>query len=201
MPKHFTFFNTTNYTFEGKKEGEEVILYLHRHWWTLANRILALVTAAFLPFVAVVAFGQILIAENLMSIFAFLWAGYYLMLWFFFFYSLTIYNLNSWIVTNMRIIDQHQRGFFNQEVAELSLVNIQDVSFKMEGMVATMMNYGRIEVQTAGNDQKFIFSDIPNPQTVKDEIMKIAADQKGHNGVFNPVENPIVPPPAPVINS
>ncbi|MES3006092.1 MAG: PH domain-containing protein [Patescibacteria group bacterium] len=188
----FSFFNKTNYTFEGKKDGEQVILFLHRHWWTIANRILIIVIAAFAPFVVAVAFGQILIAQNLMAIFAFLWASYYLLLWFFLFYILTIYNLNSWIVTNLRIIDQHQRGFFNQEVAELSLVNIQDVSFKMEGMIATMMNYGNIEVQTAGNDQKFRFSSIPNPQHVKDEIMKIADSVKGHNGVFNPIENPQV---------
>lgn len=184
----FSIFNKTNYTFEGKKEGEEVVLYLHRHWWTITNKILGIFLAALVPFIIITIFGQELIANNLIPFFAFAWAAFYLALWFFLFYILTIYNLNSWIVTNMRIIDQYQHGFFNQEVAELSLVNIQDVSFKMEGMIATMMNYGCIEVQTAGNDQKFIFADIPNPQYVKDEIMKIAAAQKGHNGVFNPLE-------------
>jgi hypothetical protein len=184
----FNIFNKTKYTFEGKKEGEDVVLYLHRHWWTLANKILGIMLAALLPFLIIMVFGRQLIEYNIMPFFAFLWASFYLVLWFLLFYILTIYNLNSWIVTNMRIIDQHQRGFFNQEVAELSHVNIQDVSFKMEGMIATMMNYGWIEVQTAGNDQKFLFTDIPNPQFVKDEIMKIAAIQKGHNGVFNPVE-------------
>ncbi len=188
---NFDFFNKTSYTFEGKKEGEEVVLFLHRHWWVIANRILMIVMAAFVPFVVIVAFGQLLLKYNAMALFAFLWAAYYLMLWFLLFYTLTIYNLNSWIVTNIRIIDTHQLGFFNQEVSELSLVNIQDVSFKVEGMIPTMMNYGDIEVQTAGNDQKFRFASIPNPQTVKDEIMKIAAAQKGHNGVFNPLENAI----------
>ncbi len=186
---NFHFFNKTNYTFEGKKEGEEVVLFLHRHWWTIVNRIVFIVIAAFVPFIVVVVFGQLLLKYDAMAVFAFLWAAYYLLLWFFLFYTLTIYNLNNWIVTNMRIIDRYQRGFFDQEVAELSLVNIQDVSFKMEGLIPTMMNYGDIEVQTAGNDQKFSFVDIPDPQKVKDEIMKIAVAQKGHNGVFNPLEN------------
>lgn len=178
----------TNYTFEGKKEGEEVVLFLHKHWWTITNRILAIFIAATIPFIIVLTFGQQLIAYDMMALFAFAWVAFYLALWFFLFYTLTIYNLNNWIVTNMRIIDRHQHGFFDQEVAELSLLNIQDVAFKMEGIVPTMMNYGKIEVQTAGNDVKFHFDDIPNPQMVKDEIMKIAAIQKGHNGVFSPAE-------------
>lgn len=186
MFKHFSFFGHTNYTFEGKKEGEQVILFLHRHWWTIANKILLILIAGFVPFIVIIAFGQFLREQQVMEIFAFLWAAYYLLLWFFLFYILTIYNLNNWIVTNTRIIDRQQFGFFSQEVSELSLINIQDVTFKVEGLVTTMMNYGDIEVQTAGNDRKFRFADIPNPQSVKDEIMKIAAVVKGHNGISKP---------------
>ncbi len=184
MPKHFTFFNTTKYTFEGRKEGEEIILFLHKHWYTLGNKIIGLLLAALIPFVVVILAGQYLIQFQAMAVFAFLWALYYLALWFIFFYILTIYNLNSWIVTNLRIIDRQQHGLFNQEVSELSLINIQDVSFSMDGAIATMMNYGRIDVQTAGKENKFCFSQIPDPQNVKDEIMKIAAVAKGHNGIF-----------------
>ena len=183
--KHFTFFNQTNYSFEGKKEGEQVILFLHRHWFIIIHRVVMIFLATLLPFVVIFAFGQLLIQYNVMAIFACLWGLYYLLLWFILFYIFTIYNLNNWIVTNLRIIDRHQIGLFDQSVSELNLINIQDVSFSMDGFVATTMNYGCLEVQTAGRDSKFLFQQIPNPQFVKDEIMKIAAHVKGNNGLGN----------------
>ena len=200
MPKHFTFFNETKYTFEGRKEGEEIILFLHKHWYTIANKIFGLFLLSLLPFLLVLIVGQYLLQYNLMAIFAVLWASYYLILWFFLFYTLTMYNLNNWIVTNMRIVDRHQLGFFKQEVAELNLLNVQDVSFKMNGLMATTMNYGCIEVQTAGRENKFSFDQIPNPEYVKDEITKIADTVKGHNGLYNNINEgaPATPAPIPV---
>lgn len=178
---NFSFFGSTHYTFEGMKEGEEVIIFLHRHWWTLANRLIALFLGAFLPFVALVVFGSILLTYNLLPLFAFLWAGYYLLLWYVLFYTLTMYSLDTWIVTNLRIIDSRQHGFFNRVVAELSLGNIQDVSFNIEGAVPTMMNYGDVHVQTAGSEKYFHFVSIANPQEVKDHIMQITDEFRKKN--------------------
>lgn len=170
---NFSFFKNTHYTFEGKKEGEEVIIFLHRHWFTIVSRVIFIVAAAFLPFVFLIALGQFILTYNLIALFAFLWGAYYLFLWYSLFYTLTMYALDCWIVTNMRIIDSRQHGFFNRIVSELSIGNIQDVSFNIEGAIPTMMNYGDVQVQTAGSEKHFHFLQIPKPQEVKDEIMRI----------------------------
>ena len=61
MPKHFTFFNDTKYTFEGRKEGEEIILFLHKHWYTITNKILGIAALSLLPFLLTIIVGQYLL--------------------------------------------------------------------------------------------------------------------------------------------
>ncbi len=183
----FKLFSDTHYTFEGKKEGEEVLLFLRQHWFVLLNKMTLVLVGALLPFLVFVMFGEVLVQYELVMGYVLLWAIFYMMLWYILFYHLTMYILDTWIVTNYRIVDSKQIGFFSREVAELNLLNIQDVSFHMKGAVATMMNYGDLDVQSAGADKKFLFLAIPNPQAVKDRIMEIAMQAKRQSGGHSPL--------------
>lgn len=181
MQKIFSFLYSTAYSFEGQKEGEEVVVFLHRHWFTLLSKVILIMLGMFLPFLVLAVFGKIFIALNLLPVFAALWAVYYLMLWYSLFYSLTMYTLDTWIVTNMRILNSVQQGFFNRSIAELALDKVQDVSLDMKGAIPTFLNYGDIKVQTAGSERHFFFEQIPNPQKVKDTIMHLVAERRKNN--------------------
>ena len=176
-----------NWFFEGKEEEEDVILVLHRHWFTLSIKILLVLFFTILPFVMLVVFSSIIVTYNLISIFSFLWVTYYLLLWYWLFYVITMYTLDNWIVTTKRIIDSLQSGFFNRKVSELHLEKIQDVSYRVNGLLATFFNFGVVEIQTAGKEQKFLFEDVPNPQKVKDIIMELIleAEEEENEGKNN----------------
>lgn len=174
----FSFLNTTSYSFEGKKEGEEVIIFLHRHWFVLVAKFVFIILSGFLPFLFLVVFGKAIISLNYMPLFTCLMSFYYMALWYAIFYSLTMYTLDTWIVTNMRIINSVQRGFFNRSIAELSLEKIQDISVLVDGAIPTFLHFGDIRVQTAGSERHFTFEQIPNPQGVKDTIMNIIDNTK-----------------------
>ncbi len=178
MSDLFSFLSNTNYSFEGKKEGEEVIMFLHRHWITLFGQILIILIGATLPFIAIFLFGGFISRTGSLPLFAAISAMHYLLLWYAFFYSLTMYTLDTWIVTNMRIINSVQTGFFNRQISELALDKIQDVSVHTKGALATFINYGDIKVQTAGTEKHFIFEQIGKPQGVKDQIMELVATKK-----------------------
>mgnify|MGYP001589399367 FL=1 len=94
-----------------------------------------------------------------------------LIIWQLWFYALTMYLLDVWIVTNQRIIDSTQRGFFNRSVSELHNSRIQDISVKVSGLFQSLLKFGDLEVQTAGTENKFRFLQIPNPVEVKNVIM------------------------------
>jgi len=178
MSNIFSIFSKTNYSFEGKKDGEEVVIFLHRHWYTLVGKMVAIFGGILLPFIVLAIFGQLMIQFKVLSYVIVLCGFFYMMLWYMFFYTLTMYTLDSWIVTNLRVIDSTQHGFFNRKISELSIGNIQDVSVTVDGAVATMFNYGGVEIQSAGAEDKFHFKQVPNPQHVKDEIMRVVNEYK-----------------------
>ncbi|MEI6042154.1 MAG: PH domain-containing protein [bacterium] len=167
-----------NLFFEGKEDEEDVILVLHRHWYTLSGQIYIVAILATLPFIALVALSKPIVEYNLISVFSFLWIVYYLLLWFRLFYVICMYVLDNWIVTTKRIVDSLQNGFFHRSVAELQLSKIQDVSYKVNGIMPTFFNYGTVEIQTAGKEVKFLFQNVPNPQRIKDIIMELILEEE-----------------------
>ena len=172
----FTFFSSTQYSFEGKKIGEIVAIFLHRHWFTIAARmflifVMFILPIILFPFINSLANKYVPIGGLTFLVFMI----YYMILWSFFLYSITMYLLDSWIVTNERIISNTQHGFFNRTVSEMELSRVQDITVTINGIIETALNFGNLEIQTAGKEEKFTFEQIPNPQRVKDTIMKVVS--------------------------
>lgn len=91
------------------------------------------------------------------------------------------YWLDMWIVTNRRIINIEQNGLFSRTTSELRLYRVQDVTAKVNGFVRTMMDFGMVYVQTAGEKEYFTFEDVPRPNTIAKQILELAeADRKEH---------------------
>jgi len=120
-------------------------------------------------------FASFLSTNDFLSLFFFLSSLWYLILWSAIFYALTMYTLDVWIVTDKRIIDSTQHGFFNRIVSELHISRIQDVSVDVHGVIETFLKFGNLQIQTAGTEEKFKFMQIPNPGKVKDEIAKLTS--------------------------
>ena len=93
-----------------------------------------------------------------------------------FFTAFLDYYLDLWVVTDERILDIDQEGVFLRKVSELALHNIQDVHVEVKRVFATLFNFGTIEVQTAGAEQRFEFDGIPDPQKVSRQILELAHD-------------------------
>lgn len=178
----FNFLKNTSYTFEGKKEQETVVLFLHRHWYTLVGKTSILLIMSLFPILVLLVLGQVILANNLIPLFTFLWAAYIMALWFYLFYTLTMYTLDYWIITNERIVNNIQQGFFNRRISEVSIHMVQDVSVKLAGMIPTMLNYGLVEIQTAAEIAHFKLEQVPMPQVVKDKIMEIVEKTEDEQG-------------------
>lgn len=67
------------------------------------------------------------------------------------------------VITDRRIIDIAQRGFFERVVSEVTLEDIEDVAFRIKGAVATVFRYGLLTVQTAGNAADLEFKRVRRP--------------------------------------
>ncbi|TSC76448.1 MAG: hypothetical protein G01um101431_581 [Parcubacteria group bacterium Gr01-1014_31] len=158
--------------------NEKIILLLRRHWLVLFGRELVWVIAALLPVgLAWLLPGDLQgLAENTVGYPLAVVGGsaYYLFLWLFAFNAFVDYYLDVWIVTNERILNIEQHQLFSRVAAEQRLSRIQDVTAETHGIFATFLHFGDVHVQTAGEQARFVFRQIPDPTAVARKIASLA---------------------------
>jgi len=161
-------------TFPSQKSYEKVELFLRRHWLILFFIYFGFGTLILLGLSGFYLANKFFILKgNNLNLAAFLLSFYFLFIWYFLFKALTDFYLDTWIVTDHRILEIHQLGLFKRDMSELRLSKIQDVNVKVEGILPTFLNYGEVIIQTAGEIPEFKFEQVPNPQAVKDKILQL----------------------------
>ena len=167
-------FEETSHSFEGQEKDEKVVLLLRRHPFTILLPVSILVTVKLVPIAVLILFYPFIDNHSLITPFFFLSSIYYSATWLVMFYLLTMYSLNTVIITDRRVMDREQKGFFNRKVSELHNYRIQDVSVYVKGIIETFLHFGTVTIQTAGSEKEFVFPHIANPDEVKNTIMKTA---------------------------
>ncbi|MCA9324244.1 PH domain-containing protein [Candidatus Saccharibacteria bacterium] len=72
-----------------------------------------------------------------------------------------IYRQNRIIITDRNITQILQYGLFNRKVSQLNMHNVEDVTAVQNGVLPTMLNYGTLKVETAGEQVNFVFPFCP----------------------------------------
>ncbi|MDD5693181.1 MAG: PH domain-containing protein [Patescibacteria group bacterium] len=183
--------------FEAQKEDEKVLYIIRRHWFTLflpaaissLMYLLAILGIFLLPHldpsvVSGYSYNIYILSISLL----FLFSTAYI-------YSAgVIYYLNVILITNENIVEIHQVRFFAREVSELGFEKIQDVASKENGVFQSLLDFGQIEIQTAGENRNFIFSNIPKPSEWVTKIMdletgySVGGNEAGHKKGFKKIE-------------
>ncbi|MFA5048010.1 MAG: PH domain-containing protein [Patescibacteria group bacterium] len=102
-------------------------------------------------------------------------------------FSLTLWTenyLDIWTLTTHRIINRKQNGLFNRMVAELDLHRVQDVTVEEKGFFSTVLNYGDIYIQSAGEVERFVFHNVPNPYQMAKTIQSLDEKIKNQHPVI-----------------
>ncbi len=168
--------------------GETVIRVVHRDLFIVLKRIVLFVILLALP-VALVAmvsnlFPQVMSTSIGWPLIALSVSGYLLFIWLLFFFSIIDFILDVWIVTDQRIIDVRQSGFFSRRISEQRIARIQDVSSEMHGFFGTLLKYGNVTVQSAGQENKLFFEEVPHPEDIRDLLTRLstqAAEKSEHS--------------------
>lgn len=168
--------NYENCHFKGQRDNEVILHIIHRHWFNILVQFLG-VLIAFLFLLLGMATIQTLAAQgniiiNPVTVY-FLGNTILLFIWFFGFFIWIDYWFDIWIVTNQRIVNIEQRALFVREISELHLERVQDVTSEITGLIPSILNYGDVVVQTAGEQKYFRFRRVPDPNGIKDAIMRL----------------------------
>lgn len=160
-------------------------MVIRRDFFVLFLKILFFLLLCIIPlgFFLVVSYSDIAFLGGPISgpVILLLTSAYYLFAWVFFFFSFIDYYLDIWIITSERIIDIQQKGFFSRTISEQKLFRIQDVTSEVHGIIPTMLKYGNVHVQTAGTKERFFFHEVPNPDKIRDSIIRLVEkNQRKH---------------------
>jgi hypothetical protein len=85
--------------------------------------------------------------------------------------------MDALIITDQRVVENEQRGFFSKTVTELLYRDILEISYSKEGMSSSLYNYGDIKIRTA-SENELVFEKIPNPAEVVEVINRIRQDNQ-----------------------
>jgi membrane protein YdbS with pleckstrin-like domain len=97
-----------------------------------------------------------------------------------------VFRRNVLIFTNVHLIISVQNGLFNHRISQIAFVRVQDVSGSKRGIGQTVLNYGTVEIQSAGEEEKFEFSGAPNPQHIADDVLEIHEQCLRRQGLSEP---------------
>ncbi len=174
MPESLSF---GRFHFQGQHENEQVLQVIHRHWFNICVHLGIVLVLSFLMLGSIsslsLIFPEVASASNL-PFFLFVQNTLILSLWLYGFLVWIDYYFDVWIITNERIVNIEQRGLFNRSISELQFSRVQDVTASVDGIVPTMMNFGNVSVQTAAEEERFVFRQVADPFAVKDRVMTLS---------------------------
>ena len=168
--------------FSDFRDNERVVAIVRHHWWVLFVQVIGIAVLFFAPFFLIpIVFlfasqgGAPAIPGGVVLFAASAWS---LIMWNFLFARWTDYYFDIWVITNWRIIDIDQQGFFKRNVATLlTLDHIEDIETSTDGIIGSLLNFGHVQVQTAAAEREFNIDDVPNPTGV-DQIIRAAQEEK-----------------------
>lgn len=153
--------NTRPEDFEGQHEGEELLFVFRRHIIAMRKGFYALL----IPF-ALSSIPPLIWSTNL-ELFILPLAGLILGL-ILFSYHFIMWYFTVYVVTNERIRQVTQKGFFGKDVVELRLAKIQNISYNIPGFSGEIFKFGTIVIQTFVGD--LVIHKVEHPSEIYNKL-------------------------------
>lgn len=155
--------------FPGQHPGEEVEMVFRQHPIVMRKALI------YGMFIMLASEMPLLLSNIIPSIyglsFKILGLGVFLTL-LYWFYTWIGWHYSIYILTDQRLIDIHQKGFFNRQVREVGMDKIQSINYHIKGVQAALFKFGDITVQTYTGD--WVLKAIHHPVTVHTKMMEIS---------------------------
>lgn len=151
-------------SFDGQKEGEEIVAVWRQHPWVLSRPsfiAILIILAGSVP----QAFWDPSWGVKLIILF-FAIAGIYVL-------SAVYLWLNTiFILTDQRVFSIYQNSVFSRVTNEVPLRNIQNASHSKRGIFQMLLDFGTVDIQTAGSSTALSIKSVNNPYQVQQAVLK-----------------------------
>ncbi len=82
-----------------------------------------------------------------------------------------LYRSSVIFVTSEKIAQVQYVSLFNRKVSQLSIGDVQDVTVNQKGILAHLFKYGTLVIETAGEQQNYTFTYVPDPYQISQLIV------------------------------
>ncbi len=82
-----------------------------------------------------------------------------------------LYRSNVIYITSEKLAQVLYISLFNRKISQLSIGDVQDVTVTQKGILAHLFNYGTLVIETAGEQQNYTFTFVPDPYQVSKSIV------------------------------
>lgn len=170
--------NKQQLDFDGQRDGEQLLFVFRRHIIAMRKGFYGLL----IPF-AISAIPP-LIWQDTLELFLLPVAGlvlgslifsYHFIMWYF-----TIY-----IVTDQRLRQITQKGFFGKDVVELRLSKIQNISYNIPGFSGEIFGFGTIVIQTFVGD--LVIHKVEHPDKIYNKLQDAVSAAVATQGEYEEV--------------
>ena len=172
-------------SFELDKD-EKILFEIRRSWFVLFEETIGLLFSVLIP-VILISFLEstnfISFSGNKEILLTIIILSWIFIVWNIIFIVWTNYYLDIFIVTNKHIIDIEQKSLFVREVSIVNLRNVQDITSEVNGLLATIIGFGDLNVQSAGENREFVIKTVTNPELIRSKIKQAIADCQNINSV------------------
>lgn len=166
--------------FEGQYEDEEVLMFFRTHPIVLRRPLIAFLAILLLsvvpfyvrlflippppgiiiePLFYWIIIGGLIVGSLVLFYF---WIGWYFSLY---------------IVTNVRVVQDIQKGLFGKQLVEIDLDKVQNVNYEVEGFQAALFKFGTIVIQTFVGD--LVIENVHHPAEIQKELSGILRQYGG----------------------
>lgn len=150
--------------------NEKVFKIYRQTEWALGKPVLVIFVLLYVPWYLLARAG---LFESwarwflVWTLLLFLYGGYRYLLW----------MINSYIVTDQRLVVIRYLSLFKKEVTESPLSRIQNISYSTTGFFSSLLNYGNVQVRVAGLDQPLTLQRLRKPENLKTFLWALQAHQ------------------------
>ena len=158
---------TQQLDFEGQRPDEEVLFVFRRHIIAMRKGFYLLLIPFALSALPVLIWQdniELLIVPAIGFGVGLILFSYHWMMWYF-----TVY-----IVTNQRLRQVTQRGFFGKDVVELRLSKIQNISYNIPGFTGEVFGFGTMVIQTFVGD--LVIRYVEHPDKTYNKLQNAVSD-------------------------
>ena len=153
--------------------NEKILRVVRKHWFVFLGDLIVLAVAVVIPVILLFLLqlipvkGLLEFSGNAAYAEAFFLFAWLTIVWMIGWTLWSNYYLDVLIITDKRVFTIEQIGFFKRVSSSFRIDRIQNTTIHQHGIIQTLLDFGTIRLETAGEDEDFVGTFIANPYEIK----------------------------------